>query len=316
MENVQIIQKTNSRSSFQQKFLVNFKRYKFMYLMILPGLIYFAVFHYYPMYFLQVAFKNYNVFLGLDKSPWVGFDNFINIFKTKYFPQAFRNTVVLSLMYKAFGFPVPIILSLLLNELNKQRFKKAIQTVIYLPHFLSWVIVGGIWITLLSPDGGIVNEILKLFGVEPIFFMTQKGYIRWVLLFTHIWKNCGWGTIIYLAAISGIDQDLYEAALLDGASRFKQVIYITIPAIIPTIIVTFTLGLASILSLFEQVFIMYNPLVAEVTETIDTYVYQVGISRGEFSIGIAVGLFKSVISLALILITNKLAKKYQGYSII
>lgn len=304
------------KNTFIPRLLYNLKRYKFIYLLMLPGIIYFIVFHYYPMYFLQVAFKKYNVFRGLDKSPWVGFDNFAMLFQTKYFIQAFYNTVILSLMNKAFGFPIPIILALLLNELKNRYYKRTVQTLIYLPHFLSWVIVGGIWLTLLSPESGIVNQLLKLFGIEPIFFAAETKWFRWVLVFTDIWKGAGWGTIIYLAAIAGIDPELYEAALIDGANKFRQAIYITLPFLIPTIIVVFILGLAKILNLFEQVFVMYNPVVSEVSETIDTYVYQIGIVKGDMSFAIAVGLFKNVISLVLILFTNHLAKKFQGYSVV
>jgi len=294
----------------------NFQRYKFIYMLMMPGILYFLVFNYYPLYFLQVAFKQYNVFSGLDNSPWVGFQNFVDLFKTKYFVNALWNTIVLSFMNNVFGFPVPIILALLLNEIRNQHFKKTAQTLIYLPHFLSWVIVGGIWLNMLSPQGGLINELLKLIGLQPIYFAADKGSFRWVLVFTHIWKESGWGTVLYLAAIAGIDIDLYEAAVIDGANRFKQVIYITLPSLIPTIIVVFVLSLAKILNLFEQVFVMYNPIVAEVSETIDTYVYQIGIAKGEMSFAIAVGLFKNIISLALVLSTNKIVKKIQGYSIV
>lgn len=291
-------------------------RYKFIYLLVLPGLIYFLMFHYYPMYFLQVAFRKYNVFGGLKSSPWVGFENFINLFQTKYFVQSFWNTIILSFMNKVFGFPAPIILALLLNELKAQHFKRTIQTLVYMPHFLSWIIVGGVWLTMLSPEGGLINTVLGLFGVEPIYFAASNAWFRWVLVFSHIWKECGWGTIIYLASMSGVDPELYEAAIIDGADKFKQAIYVTLPSILSTIIVVFVLGLAKILNIFEQVFVMYNPVVAQVSETIDTYVYQIGIVKGDISFAVTVGLFKNIISLLLILGTNKLVKRIQGYNII
>jgi len=289
----------------------NYKRYRFIYFLMLPGLIYFLVFNYYPLYFLQIAFKKYSVYSGLDGATWVGFQNFIDLFKTKYFLQAFRNTVILSSMKIFIGFPVPIILALLLNELRSNKYKRGIQTIIYLPHFFSWVIVATIWINILSPDGGIVNSILGIFGVKPIFFMADKGVFRWVLTFSSIWKGAGWGTIIYLAALAGVDQEQYEAAIIDGANRLKQTWYVTLPAILPTISVVFILDLAHVLSIFEQVIAMYNPVVAEVSETIDTYVYQIGIIKGDMAFATAVGLFKNIISLVLVLAANQLSKRIQ-----
>lgn len=295
---------------------LNLYKYKFMYLLLLPGIIYLLVFHYYPLYFLVVAFKKYSVFKGIEGSPWIGFHNFRIFFSNEWFNQALWNTIIISFMKKLFGFPIPIILAILLNEIRHSIYKRTVQTVIYLPHFLSWVIVGGIWITLLSPSGGLVNEILKLFGVKPIFFMIQPKLFRWILVFTGIWKDAGWSTIIYLAAISGIDNDIYEASLIDGANRFKQALHITLPCILPTIIVVFVLSLAKILNLFEQVFVMYNPLVAPVSETIETFVYKIGIQNGDISLATAVGLFKNVVSLVLVLATNQIAKKLQGSSVI
>ncbi|MDR1539317.1 MAG: ABC transporter permease subunit [Clostridiales bacterium] len=290
--------------------------HKFTYLLILPGLIYFLIFHYSPLYFLQVAFKDYNIFKGLSASNWVGFKNFQNLFSTKFFMQAFSNTVILSFMNKLFGFPAPIILALLLNEVRLPKLKKLVQTVVYLPHFLSWVIVGSIFITMLSAQGGLVNELLGMIGIGPISFMTSKAWFRWVLVFTEIWKSCGWGTIIYLASISGISPELYEAAVVDGAGRLGKIWHITLPCIIPTIIVVFVLSLAKVLNLFDQVFVMYNPLVSSVSETIDTYVYQIGIVRADVAFATTVGLFKNVITVALILLTNQAVKKIQGETVI
>lgn len=306
----------SQKISLWSRIALNLYKYKFMYLLLLPGIIYLLVFHYYPLYFLVVAFKKYSVFKGIEGSPWVGFHNFRILFSNEWFNQALWNTIIISFMKKLFGFPVPIILAILLNEIRHSIYKRTVQTVIYLPHFLSWVIVGGIWITLLSPSGGLVNEILKLFGVQPIFFMIQPKLFRWILVFTGIWKDAGWSTIIYLAAISGIDNDIYEASLIDGANRFKQALHITLPCILPTIIVVFVLSLAKILNLFEQVFVMYNPLVAPVSETIETFVYKIGIQNGDISLATAVGLFKNVVSLVLVLATNQIAKKLQGSSVI
>lgn len=319
-DNMRSSSRAVSRNMFDtvttSRLFIDLKRYKFIYFLIIPGIIYFLIFNYYPLYFLQVAFKKYSIFGTIDSSPWIGFQNFIRLFKTHYFMQAFENTVILSVMYKVFGFPVPIILALLLNEIRHSIYKRSVQTLVYIPHFLSWVIVGSIWITLLSPEGGIINEVLKLLGVEPIFFMADQKLFRWVIVFTHIWKECGWGTIIYLAAISGVDSDIYEASVIDGANRFQQAIKITFPCILPTILVVFILSLAKVLNIFEQVFVMYNPIVAPVSETLDTYVYQLGIKKGDISLATTVGLFKNIISLGLILLTNKISQKLQGYSII
>ena len=299
-----------------KKTLQDIQRYKYIYLLMLPGIVYLLIFRYYPMYFLQIAFKNYTIYTGLENAPWVGLAKFRDLFKTKYFLQAFSNTVIISLMKICIGFPVPIILALLLNEIHNGFIKRGFQTVIYLPHFLSWVIVGTMWVTILSPSTGIVNTIIKALGGKPIFFMANTSWFRWVLLFTNIWKESGWGTIVYLAAISGIDQEIYESALMDGAGRFKQIWYITLPSIRPTILIVFILGLAKVLNVFEQVFVMYNPIVAEVSETIDTYVYKIGLVRGDMSFATTVGLFKNIISLCLILITNYWSKRLQDTSVL
>lgn len=301
---------------FWKKVCYNVKRYKFIYLLMLPGILYFAVFSYYPMYFLQIAFRKYSIYTGLEGAKWVGLKNFVDLFQSTFFLQALGNTIILSMMNLVFSFPVPIILALLLNEIQSQTFKRSVQTLIYLPHFLSWVIVGSIWITMLSPSSGLVNYLLGLFGVEPIFFMASKDHFRWVLLFSNIWKGAGWGTIVYLAAITGIDQEMYEAAIVDGASRLKQTIYITLPSILPTILVVFILNLAKILNIFEQVFAMYNPVVAEVSETIDTYVYQIGVIKGDMSFATAAGLFKNIVSMSLVLITNAIARRVQESSVV
>ncbi|WP_105615449.1 ABC transporter permease [Vallitalea okinawensis] len=311
------LQKVAKKNSFQSvSKLQNIKRHRFLYLLILPGILWFVIFKYIPMYFLQVAFRDYNVFVSLSESNWVGLDNFVKLFTSRYFLQALSNTLIISGMKLLFGFPVPIILAILLNELRRQRFKKTVQTLLYLPHFLSWVIVGGMWAVILSPTGGIVNEFLALFGMDPIFFMADKSWFRWVLLFSDIWKGAGWGTIVYLAAISGIDSEMYEAAMIDGANKFQQAIRITIPSIVIPITVVFILRLGKVLNVFQQVFVMYNPAVSEVSETIGTYVYQVGMQKGDLSYAIAAGLFKNIVSLILILGTNKIAKKAQGFSII
>lgn len=316
---IQLSKKTRgakSAGSFAMRLWRTVVRYKFIYMLILPGVVLLLVFDFYPLYFLQIAFKKYNIYAGFEKAKFIGLANFEKIFRTKYFLQAFNNTVIISCMKMFIGFPVPIILALVMNEFRNKYLKRTVQTVIYLPHFLSWIIVAAVWTTLLSPTSGLVNEIRKLMGLSPIFYMADKSVFRWVLLFVDTWKEAGWGTIVYMAAIAGIDQGMYEAALIDGANRLKQTIYITLPSILPTVIVVFILSLAKVLNVFELVMAMYNPVVAEVSETIDTYVYQIGLVNGDMSFATAVGLFKNVISLVLVLSTNFVAKKLKGASVI
>lgn len=292
-------------------------RHRFIYFLMLPGLLLLLVFNYYPLYFLQIAFKKYTIYTGLEGATWCGLDNFRRLFETRYFLQAVKNTFMISFMKIAIGFPMPIVLALLLNEIRCTRFKKGIQTIVYMPHFLSWVIIASIWTSILSPDGGIVNEILvRLFHADPVFFMADKKLFRWVVVAADVWKETGWGTIIYLAALTGIDPALYESARVDGANRLQQVLHITLPSILPVIMVVFILGLAKVLNIFDQVFVMYNPVVAEVSETIDTYVYQIGMVNGDIAFATAVGLFKNLISLTLVLGTNMLSRKIQGTSVI
>lgn len=293
----------------------NILRYKFAYLLMLPGCIYYLLFSIYPLYFLQVAFKSYSVFGGLENSKWVGLENFERLFSTKYFGQSLVNTLLLSFYNIAVGLVVPVLIAIFLNELRTKWFPKVVQTSIYLPHFLSWVIVGGIWLTLLSPQGGLVNEVLGLFGVDPIFFAARKDLFRGVLVFTYAWKTAGWQSIIYLASITGIDPGIYESATMDGASRLQRIRYITIPLLLPTVTIVTILQVGKVLDIFNQVFVMYNPVVAEVSETLGTYVYQMGVVNGDIAFATALGLFKSLVSVLLVMSTNWISKKLNGYAI-
>ncbi|MEK3885338.1 ABC transporter permease subunit [Paenibacillus sp. PL2-23] len=298
------------------KWLALIKMNKFLYLLILPGTLQVLLFDYIPFYYIQVAFREFNVFGGLDNSPWVGFQNFIELFQTAYFLQALKNTFIISLMQIGFGFWVPIAIAILLNELRHRLFARTVQTLIYLPHFLSWVIIGGLFVTMLSPNGGVVNLLLQVFGMDPIYFMADSRWFRWVLVVSEIWKNAGWESIIYLAAIVGISTDQYEAARVDGANRLQRMIYITLPSLIPTILVVLLLKVSKILRIFEQVFVMYNPSVSNVSETLGTYVYQIGINRGELSFATAAGLFNGIVSLILVLAVNRLVKYVRGTSVL
>ena len=277
--------------------------------MILPAIIYYTIFHYIPMYGAVIAFKDFNVSKGILGSDWVGLDNFRELVKMDKFYQVLWNTTSISLKRLVFGFPAPIIMALLMNEVRNRKFKKAIQTAIYLPHFISWVILGGMLVNILSIDSGLINGIITKFGGEPIGFLTDSNYFVGTLVSSMIWKEFGWNTIIYMAALTGIDPQLYEAATVDGASRWKQTLYITFPCIMSTIVVVFILRLGGLMEAgFEQIFVLYHPGVYKVADIIDTYVYRIGLGDGRFAMASAVGLFKSVINFILLISANKLSR--------
>ena len=262
------------------------------------------------MYGAIIAFKDFKPLDGILGSRWVGLQNFIDFFNHPSFSLVLSNTVIISFYKILFGFPAPIILALLLNEVKVSGFKRLVQTVTYLPHFLSWVVITGLVSSVLSPSTGIVNILLKSMNIKPIYFMADPKYFRAVLVITDIWKEVGWGSIIYLAAISGINQELYEAAIIDGAGRWKRTVYITLPSISSTIIIMLILRVGSIMNAgFEQIFMMYNASVYDVSDVIDTFVYRMGLERRRYSFATAVGLFKSIIGFTLIVITNKISKR-------
>lgn len=280
-------------------------------MLALPGILYFLIFKYLPMWGLVLSFQNYSPFLGVFNSPWVGWDHFQRLFSNPDFPILFRNTLAISFLNLIFFFPLPIIISLLLNELRSEIYKRFIQTVIYLPHFLSWVIIFSLTFLMLSQSDGLVNKLLEYLGRDKYPFLTNPNIFWFLLTAQSIWKEVGWGTIIFLAAIAGVDPQLYEAARIDGANRFRQMWHVTLPAIRTVIVILLILRLGDILEVgFEQVFLMYNGAVANVAEVFDTYVYRVGIQQGQFSYSTAVGLFKSLVGLVLVVFANKLAKKF------
>ncbi|WP_282936267.1 ABC transporter permease subunit [Paenibacillus sp. RC67] len=294
----------------------NFLKYWQIYSMILPGILFFIIFRYIPILGSVIAFQDYNVFSGILGSEFVGFKHFVNLFTYPEFSRILGNTILISLYQIIFGFPAPIILALLLNEIRKMFFKRVVQTVIYLPHFLSWVIVGGLVISALSPNYGVVNELLNSLGLQKIFFMQKPEYFRGIVVLSGIWKEVGWGTIIYLAALAGINPELYEAAEVDGAGKFRQVFCITLPALLPTIMVLLLLRIGNMLDLgFEQIYILLNPLVKVKGDIIDTYIYEVGLLSFQYSYTTAIGIFKSVVGLVLIVGANQLSKKLTGSSL-
>lgn len=288
-----------------------YKKSKYLFLLLAPVLIWYAVFAYGPMYGIQLAFKDYFIRDGIWGSPWVGFKHFEYLFTASPdFWKIMRNTIVISFYHIIFGFPAPIILALLFNELRFSLFKKIAQTLSYLPHFLSWIVIGGILITLLSPNSGVVNYIIQWLGFDPIYFLGTEKYFRFTLVMSGIWKEIGWGTIIYLAALSSIDSQMYEAAVLDGANRWKQTLYITIPSILPVIAILLILRVGGVLDAgFDQIITLYSPAVYGVADTLDTYVYRIGLQNFQFSLTTAVGLFKNVVGLMLVLFANIITKK-------
>lgn len=286
-------------------------KHKYLYIMLIPAFVYYLVFCYTPMYGVVIAFKDYNPMLGIIDSPWSGLDTFKKIFGMQKFYSVFWNTIKISLLRLIFGFPFPIIISLMLNELRRERVKRTIQTIIYIPNFISWVILGGLLTSLLSVDSGIVNAIITFFGFEPIAFLTDEKFFVPTMIVSMIWKSFGWSTIIYLAAIAGIDQQLYEAVTVDGANRFQRMWHITLPCIRSTIIVLLITRIGGLMQAgFEQIFVLYHPGVYGTADIIDTYVYRTGLVDGKFEMAAAVGLFKSVINFTLLVTANKIARSF------
>ncbi|WP_010274631.1 ABC transporter permease [Paenibacillus senegalensis] len=286
-----------------------------LYLMLIPGLIFLLIFKYTPMYGLIIAFMDFNIFRGISGSEWVGFKHFESLFTNAQFINVLTNTVLISLYKLIFLFPAPIIVAILMNEIMNMTFKRSVQSIIYLPHFISWVIISGLFINLLSMNG-IVNSMLVWLGFERIMFFMDQSLFRSILVFTDGWKEIGWGTIVYLAAITSIDPQQYEAATIDGASKFRQIWHITLPGMAPVIVLMLILRLGNVLEAgTEQILVMYNPIVYDVADVIGTFVYRIGLGTGDYSFSTAVGLFDSVVGLILIVTGNHLCRKYLGRSI-
>ena len=299
------------------RILYHLKKNSAFHLMLLPSLIFLIIFNYIPMAGIIMALQDYKPWLGMTGSEWVGLDNFRELFAREDSIQVIWNTLIIASLKIVFNLAAPFTFALFLNEVRKQLFKRFVQTLVYLPHFLSWVILGGILTDILSTDGGIVNRVLTgWFGLQPIFFLGDGNWFRVTVVVSDIWKEFGFGTIVFLAALANINPSLYEAAEVDGASRWKQTLYITIPSLIPMAIVVGTLALGNILNAgFDQIFNMYNPLVYDKGDIIDTFVYRTAILNNEMGFGTAVGLFKSLISMVLIVISYRLAYKWANYRI-
>lgn len=280
-----------------------------IFLFIIPAILYYIIFRYKPLYFVQIAFRDFRITRPLEQSPWVGFDHFITLFSSTDFQQALVNTLIISFYKILFGFPAPILLALMLNGLRNAIFKRVSQSILYLPHFISWSVLGGIIYGLLSVHDGLVNEVVKWFGYEAIYFMGSKEYFRGILVASEVWKTMGWGTILYLAALTRIDVSLYEAARVDGASRSQQLWHITLPGIATTIVVLFIINIGHLLDVgFEQILVMSNPMVTSVADIIDTYVFRVGLQEGKHSLATAAGLFKTLVAAILVYSADRLAK--------
>ncbi|GIN58580.1 ABC transporter permease [Lederbergia ruris] len=301
----------NVKKVRRAEMLKRIKKNKLIYLMILPGIIYFIIYKYIPMYGLIISFQDYKPYLGISGSEWVGFAHFERLFTSSDFWMIFKNTLVLFALQIFIYFPIPIIISLMLNEVKNAFFKRGVQTIIYIPHFMSWVVIVSISYVMLTLDGGIVNSVLESLGFNKINFLLSSEWFRPMYIIQVIWREAGWGTIIFLAAITAVDPQLYEAAKMDGANRFRQMWHITLPAIRSVIIVLLILKIGDVLELgFEHVYLLLNASNREVAEIFDTYVYVAGLQQGQFSYSTAVGFFKGAVGLVMVIFANRLAKKF------
>lgn len=314
--NTNVVKVENPRAGKENRILKAVKKHRYLYLLLVPVIVYYIIFVYLPMYGVTIAFKDFYYTKGIWGSPWNGFKNFEILFGGSSFYKVLRNTMLISTYKFIAGFPGPIILALLLNELRSLLFKKTIQTISYLPHFLSWVVLGGIFIEFLSPSRGIINHLLQMVGIEPVFFLGDPRYFRSALVVTSVWKGIGWSSIIYLASLSSIDPELYSAAAIDGAKRFRQIIHISLPALQPVIIITLILSCDFLIGDdFDQVFNLMNTAVSEVGETLSIYTYKKGLLEMNYSFATAVGLFRNVVAFLLVLLSNTIARKFSDYAI-
>lgn len=293
--------------------LAHFKRFYWLYIFLIPGLVSIYLFKLRPMYGLQVAFRNFSIVKGVWGSDWVGLEHFRTLFKSVNFLRVLKNSIITSVLRLLWGFPFPIILALLLNEMKNEKYKKTLQTIMYLPHFISWVIVITMVTALLSKTNGVINTLIVAFGGEKIDFLTSTKWFRPVLISSGIWKEAGWGTVIYMAALAGVDVQLYEAAMIDGANRWQRLLHITVPCILGTVTIMLIMKMGDILSNgFEQIWLLQNAPNKEVAEVLETYSYQVGLREGRFSFATAIGFFQSVVGMIMVFLSNFLSKRMGG----
>ncbi len=308
--------KAKTKTKKKNSTLMYFRNHWLLYAMLVLPIAYYILFQYLPMYGLLIAFKDYNLFKGVWDSPWVGFNVFQEVFRTSNFWSSIKNTLVLNGLNLLIGFPAPIILALMLNEINNGIFKKGIQTVLYLPHFISWVIIGGMMYQIFSTTSGMVNAVIKTFGGGAVPFLTDNGWWVFVYVVVSVWHEIGWGAIIYMSAITGISADIYEAAKVDGCSRFRMMWNITLPNILGTVMIMLILKIGSMASIgFEQPLSLGNDTVRDVADVISTYAYRIGIKSNRFNVATAITLFQSVINFILVIGSNALSKKLTGEGI-
>lgn len=313
-QELQQTKRANPRN--MRRFITRVRNDRALILLMLPGLAYYLIFHYFPMYGVWMAFTNFNLSKTILASDFVGFKWFAEFFNSFFFWRLLRNTLTISVLNLLWGFPLPIILALTLNELKNRRFKKMVQTISYLPHFISTVVVVGIMTSVLSPNGGIVNTFIKNSGQQPINFMGSASWFRSLYIGSGVWQSFGWNSIIYLAALMSIDPGLYEAARIDGANRFQQVLHVSIPSIMPTIVILLIMQLGRTMSVgYEKIILMYTPATYETADVISTYVYRRGITGGQYSFGAAVGLFNNVVNMALLLSINAISRRVNEVSL-
>ena len=295
---------------------VRLKRYWPLYIFVLPAVLYILIFNYGPMYGILIAFKNYNPAIGVWGSKWVGLSHFKTFFESFYFGRLMENTFALSIYTIVAGFPIPILLALMLNEVRSQRYRSTVQTIMYAPHFISMVVMVGIISTMMSPSIGVINHIIELLGGERQYFLVNPAAFRHIFVWSDVWQQMGWNAIIYTAALSTVDPEMHEAAMIDGATRIKRVLYINLPVILPTIIITLIMRLGSIATVgYEKAYLLQNDLNQQTSEIISTYVYKRGLLGGQFSLTTAIGLFNNIINVTMLLIANRLAAKFSDTSL-
>ncbi len=298
------------------QFKKNVRRDKALIIIVLPVFLHYLIFFYYPMYGNIIAFKNFKYTTGIWGSEWVGFEHFLRFFRSPYFTRVLRNTILISVYSILWGFPIPIVFALLTNDLRQGLYKRVVQAVSYIPYFISTVVICGMLVNFLSPSTGIINSIIKAFGGKPVNFLMEPKWFRTIFIASGIWQGFGWSAIIYLAALTGVSPELYEASKIDGASRLQRVLHISIPSIMPTIVVTFILQLGSLMSVgYEKLILLYNPVTLDVADVISSYTYRTGLVEGNYSFASAVGLFNSLINLILVFIANSISKKVSDNSL-
>jgi putative aldouronate transport system permease protein len=298
------------------KIVSHLKREWQIYVLLAPTIIWFILFLYKPMYGLQIAFKDYSIFKGIGASPWIGFEHFETLFSSTQFVRAVKNTIILSAYTLFFGFPVPIILAVMFNEIINPIYKRIAQTIVYLPHFISSVIIAGIVITAFSPSAGIVNTILSWFGADPIYFLTKPEWFRPIFVGTGIWQEAGFSSIVFLAAIAGVSPSLYESAVVDGASRWQMIWKITLPSILPTILIMLIIRIGNLLEVsFEMIILLYQPATYATADVVNTYIFRQGLQSGQYDIAAAAGLFNAVVAFVLVITANTLSRRYSRTSL-